>query len=168
MDWRARSARLRVGGAEAGGGLCATPEGGRGNWSVVMAGDGGSTGDCDPDIRLRLSSLDLKAIERRVLSARVGRRLSGRAGFLNSAMSISGFCFGGSRLTGDADCAGSAKFKALSTVDVPSKSLLWCTSRRPKPANAPSRLATDSSVSSLGDGKAGVPLRDSLPRPAFI
>jgi hypothetical protein len=84
MDWRVRSARDRVW-ACWGELVAVVEEGGRGKWSAVLAmvGEGKASGE-------RVVSLDVKAIEERVRSAREGWRDSGkgRGGFANSVLVV--------------------------------------------------------------------------------
>jgi len=117
---------------------------------VLIAGDGESSGVCEPDVRVWEFSLLLKDMESRVRSAREGRGVwlaDVGVNFFTSGSSSHGSCFDGSRFTGDADTVGIAKFEAL-----PGKSLPVSRWLRPRPANAPLMVATDSSSSSCGDG----------------
>ena len=143
MDWRVRSARERVVWRE----LVADVEGGRGKLSGLIVGDGESSG-------VRALSLDLKAIERRVRSAREGWRL-GRAGLANSVLSAMGSCLGGSRLIGEAEDVGSSKLCDFASTGVLVESSLPA-SRMPSPDNAASIPPIDSSASSCGGGRTGV------------
>ena len=97
-------------------------EGDWGKLAVLSDGEDGSSGVCEPDVRIPEFPLLLKAIERRVRSARDGRGvwLAGvGGGIVNSGSSSHLSCFDGSRSIGDADTVGMAKFELL-----PSKSLL--------------------------------------------
>lgn len=110
MDWRVRSRRSFRAGSGGVGVLGLLLEGGRGKDSVFIDGDEGSSGVWEPDDVL------LKAIERRVRSARDGRGVwlaDGGFDLLNADSPSQGFCFGGSRSIGEADTVGIAKLETL-------------------------------------------------------